>query len=215
MRHNFLIQPSYLIRSLAVCLSTVAIFAGLFFAQNVMAQDAIPNDNTQTAKDFEALSSQQKLKVLNGQMRSFAAELFSDLGPNELEEVYSLRTNYGIVQSVKMVRADLSKAVKSCQDNNDGMESLTKSFEEWKADINPIIEEAENNVILAIEEQKIIDSPKFRAYLERIDKLIEVQEDMIDKQYVTDKEACEKLQNRLDETKEKLSELLKKSIKEI
>ena len=214
MRHHFLIQPSAFIRFFMICLCA-AIFASPLFAQNAMAQNAIPNDNTQTAQDFEALTPQQKLKVLNGQMRSFAAELFSDLGPNELEEVYSLRTSYGIVQSVKMVRDDLSRAVKSCQDNNDDMESLTKSFEAWKADINPVVKEAENTVTLAIEDQKIIDSLKFRAYLERIDKLVEVQENMIDKQYVTDQAACKKLQGRLDETKEKLSELLKKSIKEI
>lgn len=161
------------------------------------------------------MSPEEKLEILNKQLRSIAAALLSDLGSNELQMIYDIRTNYGVVQGVRNVRDDVARGVESCLDKNPDMTELKTTFENWKDDLYPLVKEADQKVIAMIESQKIVDPDKFKTYLATIDLIVKIQDNKFQKAYISDRESCENLKARLKDTKEGLLQLLDKAFKEM
>ena len=178
------------------------------------AQPPVPVQPTKQAPPSE-MSPEEKLEILNKQLRSIAAALLSDLGSNELQVIYDIRQNYGVVQGVRNVRDDVARGVESCLDKNPDMTALKTSFENWKDDLYPLVKEADQKVMAAIENQKIVDPDKFKTYLATIDLIVKIQDNKFQKAYISDRESCKNLKTRLNDTKEGLLQLLDKAFKEM
>ena len=161
---------------------------------------------------FKDLPKIQQEKILSGQLRSIAADLLDGLGPNEVESIYKIRTNHGVIRSVRTVEEDLSRAVQACVKKNNDMDALANNFKSWTRDIRPIIRQADKDLTEAIETQKIVAPQKLKAYLKTIDLLGIVREDILEKKYVDDRKSCKKIHDRLSDTKAELLKLLKASL---
>lgn len=165
-----------------------------------------------TEKEFQKLSPVKKLELLNRQLRSIAAELLADLGPNEMEQIYAIRSNHGVVQSVKRVENDLALGVKTCLEKNPEMTDLKKAFEGWRKEVRPMIDQAEIQLTKKIKSQEIVESTALQSYLRTIDLIATIQDNRLDKTYVSEKKQCNKLKDKLDETKEGLRKLLREAL---
>ena len=154
----------------------------------------------------------QMLNILKKQLRSIAAELLSDLSSSELQIIYDIRTDYGVVQSVRHTRHDITKAVESCLENNEGLDDLAQSFDKWNEQIDPIIKTSKERILKEINNQGIVDPDKFEVYLLTVDTIVRVQDSLIDKIYITDKKACQNMQAKLQTTKEGLASLLQDTL---
>lgn len=169
-------------------------------------------DAEKNTKTYADLSKQEQYNVLQKQLRSLAAEHLAKLGPNELEVIYNIRADHGIIQTVKGVQNDMALASKSCIEKNEDMQGLVKALNGWNQDLNPLIDQAQQGVEKAASKQKILDKQVLIAYLGTIDLMARIKEDQLEKKYITDKKSCQELEKKIGKTKKKLISLLKKSI---
>lgn len=166
-------------------------------------------------QEFDTLERKEQIELLNKQMRSLAADILSDLGPNEMQHIYNIRTNHGIIQSVLNTRNDLAKAVKSCLQKHNDIQSLEVEFAAWKQRVDPVVKKAQSSLQEAIETQKIVSPQKLKLYLLTLDKMVEIKESSKEKKYIDDKKACLELGQKMGKTSKELITLLKQTLKNI
>ena len=136
-------------------------------------------------------------------------ELGDKLDKNALKHLYYVREGFGATRAVMLVRRDIDAAVKACGKANPDMKAdLDEGLLKWTSEIDPIVKQNDLMINRAIDEQTYAKPKELRDYLKLISQAGEHANKQIDKQIVTTPEACEKLNNSMDDTRGAVSRLL-------
>ncbi len=158
-----------------------------------------------TSKTEEDIDPVPELKL---RLRQTAEDVFTNLTTAQMKKAYKLRATHGVIMSVESVRNDLSRAVESCHKNNGKMESLESSFRAWEKDINDYVVLARTYLEEQIVAADYLPKSSFRKYLSLVDRLADIHEERIVKDYLSSEESCDVLEKKMDSTRLKLVELL-------
>lgn len=143
-------------------------------------------------------------------------DIYDGLDDKQRQHFFLIYNNYNIIESVKIVRDDVSAAVKACGDNNPDIKVLMDSrYKTWSDSISPILKDSSANLQNMIIAQDYASSDELQNVLDTIDATRDMVNSQIEKVPVTSPEACEFLREKMDETQERLITLLKSALKTV
>lgn len=121
-----------------------------------------------------------------------------------------IRTNFGIIRAIGIMKHDIGDAVKKCGDANKDMEdSLTKRFAAWANTVAPLLKEDEESLEDSIKKSAFPDEKKVHDYLDLIDEAAQAGDKALgDKSVVTTPEACQYLLASMDQSEPMVTTLL-------
>lgn len=135
------------------------------------------------------------------------------LKPREKNHLFITYSNYNIIETVRTVQTDVSNAVDACTKKNPDMkEDMDTRFKAWSDVVDPLLEEATanlNNMVLA---QEYTSKQKMDEIFAAVDEARESTSSHIQKIPVTTPEACEYMLNKMDETQETMTGLLRSTL---
>lgn len=169
-----------------------------------------PKAETKAAKK-KSDKPDSKKEEINPVQEWIAAEnkLIDTLSYKDKQSFYIMRNKYGVIRSVRIVRRDISNAVKACGKDNPGMKKeMYDRFKAWENAVLPVIELAEKYLKEEIDTQEIVFPSDFHHVLALNDEAYEFGEKHIEKTPVTSAEACEDLLESMDRTEDRMVELL-------
>jgi hypothetical protein len=202
------------------CLFAAAIPAGYAAApEDAQAVREEPESDTvqpaetpaeEEAQDEEALEEQGDAARKTYEMVTGIVE---KLKPAEQKHFFMIYTNYNLIGTVRVVQADVSKAIDACSQNNPDMEDrLRTRFKDWNGAVDPVLKEADanlNNMVLA---QDYLPQKKIKAVFKSVDDTRMKTTGRIEKKPVTTKDACEYLLGKMDETQETMISILRDTL---
>lgn len=136
-------------------------------------------------------------------------KLIDTLSKKDQQTFFIMRNKHGVIRSVQVVHRDVGNAVKACgKANPDMKKTMDGRFKDWENAVLPVIDLAQKYLDEEIDTQKVVFPSDFRYVLKMNDKAYRYGESKVEKQPVTDKEACEGLLESMDRTENKMVELL-------
>ncbi len=169
----------------------------------VQAAQEKPSKDNKPADPIEKLSLNTK-------------ELLEGLDKDRLELVYATRMRDGIIRAVHYIHKMVSGAVDACkQAQPDMKEDLENRYRKWWATLEPLLEKAEESTKEKIEAQDDIDPDRIYHHLELVQEAAEYTQGKVEKEFVTDRKACQYLLDNMDVTEKDLSRQLKQSMETI
>ncbi|MCB1721556.1 MAG: hypothetical protein H6860_02275 [Rhodospirillales bacterium] len=143
-----------------------------------------------------------------------AADAFmKDLDERSRRHFSIMYGNYNLIKVVESVRENVEMAVDACGEvNSDMKEPLETRFDEWKAAIKPIMEEADANVGNMILAQEYAEPREIKKFFKLVDKARKDKDKEIEKVPVTSPEACQTLLENMDKTQPEMTRLLKTTL---
>ena len=180
---------------------------GLFFSLIGLSADPALSDPApeKQVKAEAALPENPYLAKIEAKTK----ELGEKLQKPEVEHLYFIREGFGVTRAVKVVRRDVSAAVKACAKANPDMKDpIQKRFDEWAGMVDPVLAAKEKEIDAAVTGQTYAKPKEIKDYLKLIEQAADHANKSIDKQIVTTPDACESLQRSMDKTQEIVSELL-------
>lgn len=143
------------------------------------------------------------------QIVSAAQELAKEVNREQALALAQIRTGFGMVRAVRLVEADVGKAVEACGKNNPDMkDEIEGRFKTWSGSVNPLLKKSGKEMDEAIEAAAFPDKKKVKAYLDLIDKAAEYADSKIEKTPLTTPEACTGLLESMNSTEPTMVELL-------
>ena len=140
-------------------------------------------------------------------------EFTADFSNDERDHFMAIYGNYNLISVVKIVREDVENAIDKCADANPDMEDgLEERYEAWDDAIAPIMDEASANLDNMIKVQGYVKKGDIEDFFEFLDETREAKTKNIDKVPVSTPEACEHLLNTMDETQDRLTQLLRTTL---
>ncbi|MGH1399029.1 MAG: hypothetical protein ACRBCT_07435 [Alphaproteobacteria bacterium] len=137
----------------------------------------------------------------------------ADLNDNQKAHFMAVTGSSNLISVVKIVQDDVGNAVKACAKENPDLAGAIKGrHKEWQAALAPILKEAQANVDNMIKVQGYHKASDVRKLLKFMEEKRREKAADIDKVPVTTPEACEYLRNKMDETEDQLSELLRSTL---
>jgi len=141
------------------------------------------------------------------------ADLIGTLDSEQTGHFMKIYTNHNIIQTVTIIREDVGNAVAACGENNPDMKTeLKQRFTKWSEEIDPIIEEAESFLSNMIVAQDYADKDRIETLLDQADRTRDAYRDKFKKVPVTSEEGCTFLLNKMDDTQQELTSLLKSTL---
>jgi hypothetical protein len=195
--------------------------------QDKQAEAAEEADEAREAEDMagDEAKAQAEAEVKAGEEKaapSFSNNIYLDalnnktalivngLGEDDLEALYHIRESFGITRSVSVVFDMVSKTASICSEENPGIkERMAGRLEEWQGAVKAVLDESEEKIQLAIDNQKFIDPAEIRDYLRLIKAAADFTNSQIEKIPVTTEEACKGLLASMDDTEENLLRIMK------
>ena len=142
-----------------------------------------------------------------------AAEFAKDLDKTESRHFGVMYGNYNMISVVNTVRDHVEEAVEACGDENPDMEDeMDTRFDEWKAAVDPVIEQAEANVSNMILAQEYAEPRDLRGFFKDIDRARKERNEAVEKVPVTSVDACENLLVTMDDTQKNMVQLLQQTL---
>ncbi len=143
-------------------------------------------------------------------MRAAIKAVSDGLEAGKMQHFAAVYNNYNMVNTVKMVRGDVSNAIKSCGENNSDMkEELDGRFAKWDEAVSPVIADAEANVNNMVLAQDYVKKEDFQNIFKLIDETRDYSIKKYKKEPVTTKESCGYLLGKMDETQNAMVSLLR------
>lgn len=143
-------------------------------------------------------------------MRAAIKAVSDGLEAGKMQHFAAVYNNYNMVNTVKMVRGDVSSAIKSCGENNADMKGdLDGRFAKWDGAVGPVVAEAEANVNNMVLAQDYVKKEDFQNIFKLIDETRDYTSKKYKKEPVTTRESCGYLLGKMDETQEALVSLLR------
>ena len=137
----------------------------------------------------------------------------SDLDAANKQHFGQIYGTYALINTVKTVQNDVDTAVSACVDNNPDMkDKMSAQFDDWKAAITPVMDEAQAKVDNMVAVQDYADKAQFDTLFKAIDATRTETDNQIKKIPVTTPESCTYLTNKMDETQKNLSNLLRQTL---
>jgi hypothetical protein len=193
----------------------VALFFGAFvvvqpaLAQEEPAAEAAP----EKPQIIEKEGAEEDTTELRESAEALTKKITENLGDSEKLHFYTLYSNYNIISTVRVVQKDVKNAIESCGEANPDMEdSLDARFKGWSDALNPILEEAKVKIDNMVAAQDYAKSRDIRKLFSNLDDMREEIDSQIDKIPVNTPEACEYLREKMDETQEKLTSMLRTTL---
>lgn len=185
----------------------LAIFA---FSGQAIAQEATKsNDNKTEAPAPDMTSYNQAVEKAQLAIKELATPL---KGENQ-KHFYVLYTNYNIISAVKSVRRDVGNAIKACGEANPSLKiDMDTRHDTWKTEIGKVLDEAESNLGNMIKAQDYAPAEKIKGIFGLLDEARTEMDKQIDKVPVTTPEACTYLKDKMGETQENLTRLLRETL---
>ncbi len=136
-----------------------------------------------------------------------------DMDGLQRRHFFMIYNNNNIISAVKTVRTDVKNAVAACGKNNPDLQKpLDLRFADWESTVSGLLEKAEANRDGLIAAQDYAKPEAIRAINKKADELREETQMKIEKTPVTTKEACDYLLNKMTETQDALSNLLRQTL---
>ena len=152
-------------------------------------------------------------KEMARKTRLMMHDLMQELSEVEKKHFYMAYSSYNLIQTVRIVQDDVSKAIGSCGENNSEMEAdLEDRFALWNDAINPLLQEAGGNLNNMILAQAYAPSKDIEAIFAMLDKTRQETNSQINKIPVTTPEACRYLLEKMNETQSRMISLLKSAL---
>ena len=145
-------------------------------------------------------------------IRSNAETLAKNLNEQQVDDLSKLREAFGIVESIKIVRERIGKAVTGCSDAHADMSTdLSTRYTEWKDHVNPVIQTKEKTIKDKIFDEKRFDKPQaIWDYLMLINKAADHANEQRQLEIVTTQEACDGLYKSMTDTKTQITDVLER-----
>lgn len=193
-----------------LCLS--AVLVGFFIALPTMAEDTVSKDvAAQMDKDIkEAARARRKAS-------EYARELLDSvqkgLKPREKNHLFIIYSNYNIIKTVETVQGDVENAIKKCGENNTDMKAdMDDRLTSWNNVVDPVMKEANANLKNMIVAQDYTSKAKIDEIFNAVDETRKYASSQIQKVPVTTPEACTYLKNKMDDTEETMTGLLRTTL---
>lgn len=159
------------------------------------------------APTAEAADQEENVKTVRERVRA----LTKDLSDAERTHFYAIYDSHNLINVAKSVQDSVADGVKKCAENNPDMKDALKArHKDWKASVDEVLKEAEGNVKNMISVQDYIKPRDIKKVLKFVDKVRKDTE--VQKVPVTSPEACEYLLNKMDETEDNLTGLLRSTL---
>jgi hypothetical protein len=191
------------LKSLLIAFFSITITIAAVPAAAVAADKAVQEKK---AEDHTALKTDNPyLSKFEQKSKQFATEL----GGEELKHLYHIRESFGAIQAIKIVRRDVSSAVKACgKANPDLKASMNERFSSWTATVDPAVKTKEAEIESAILAQTYTKPKEIKDYLKLIEQTADYANRQIDKRIVTTPEACNGLLQSMDKTERVVTDLV-------
>jgi hypothetical protein len=136
-----------------------------------------------------------------------------DLKEESAKHFFMMYQNYNLIGTVRVVQKDVGNAINECGKNNPGMKTgLDDRYKAWDGAIEPVMKEAQANVDNMIIAQEYTDPAKIKKAFGALDEARAATNASIDKRPVTSEDACKHLLEKMDETQENLTSLLRETL---
>ncbi len=183
---------------------TIIMGSAMMPASALSADSAVQKDQKEE-KISAPKADNPYLAEFDKRSKQFAREL----GGEELKHLYHVRESVGATKAVKIVRRDVSAAVKACGEANPDLKTpMNERFASWTAAVDPVVESKEAEIKSAIDEQTYAKPKEIRDYLNLIEKTADYANKQIDKEIVTTQEACDSLMKSMDKTEKVVTGLI-------
>lgn len=149
------------------------------------------------------------------EMREHMDRLTQGLSKEDNAHFYAIYTAHNMIDTVGVITADMTKAVKACGKNNpDLKEPMKKRFKAWQNEVDPILKETKGQIENTISVQNYADGDDIEDILELADKVRQQTRANLKREPVTSQKACTHLLKTMDKTEKELAQLLRNSSKE-
>ena len=135
--------------------------------------------------------------------------LLDRLPEQSKQTFFIIRTKHSTVRAVEAVRRDIGNAVQACSKENKDLKSkMNERFSEWKAVVNPIIDEAKQFLKTELDEQEAFHLSDYRHVIKLNDKAYAFSDSKVKKTPVTTAKACQGLLDSMDRTEDNLISIM-------
>ena len=173
--------------------------------------------DTTSKKEIKKLAEENKKKVEDEIKKdtpitewiSSENALLDRLPEQNKQTFFVLRTKHSTIRAIETVRRDIGNAVDACsKENPDLKKEINGRFGEWKASVNPILDDAKKYLDQELQEQQAFHRTDYDHIIKLNDKAYAFSDEQVKKTPVTEKKACEKLIRSMDRTEDNLISLL-------
>jgi len=193
-----------MVRILYLMVFSVLVFGGhhaVFAAEDIVA-DAPLDAAVEPEPDERFVSVHDKIKAFT-----------EDFDEASTRHFYALYGSYNLVKVVEDVQVQVGDAIEKCSEVNPDMrEALENRYNDWKGEIDGVLDEANGNIDNMIIAQDYAKPRAIRKLMKFIDKKRISKSSDVEKYPVTSPEACEYLRTKMDETQGNLIGLLKSTL---
>lgn len=138
-----------------------------------------------------------------------AVEIAKSFTPVEIENLSVIKDAYGILRAVELTNKSVSNTVKKCgQDNPDMKAMMDTEYGEWNTGVVSVLRTKEGELEKAIHDGRFSKPKDVTSFLALIDKAAQYADDKMEKQIISTPSACESLKETMDDTADKLEQML-------
>jgi len=154
-------------------------------------------------------TSEELAKERSDELNERIGETLDSLGYQESAHFMVLHTNYNIYSMVKAVRNDISEAVEKCAENNPSIASQVRSkFENWDKNVGASMKESLDMITSMQLAQTYLPQSEFKKLFGVVDEIRSINSSRFEKTPVTTPAACKYMMSKMDETEERMKDLL-------
>lgn len=136
-----------------------------------------------------------------------------DLTKNKLLQFNAIETTYRTIRAVEDVQMSVTRAVTACgKANPEIKDDMDARLRDWKKALRPTMKKASSKLDKMVLLQDFSTASKVRGYLKMFDEAILYRNEGIKEVPATEKDACLKLKDSMDDTQEELVKLLTETL---
>lgn len=142
--------------------------------------------------------------------------MLKDKSEKELKFIYATRNRHDRIRATKYTHKMVSGAVKACSSAQDDMkESLENRYNKWWATLEPLLINAENFVKTSIDSANPKTAEEIKENLDLVEQAQAFTNPDYNKEFATDRQACNFLLENMDITEKHLGDMLRSIDEEI
>ena len=183
----------------------------VLYSPVVVAEDSIQDLQQEIEQDSEKAAQDRKRAYEDAY--DALDKISEGLSSREKQHLFLMQMNQNLVGKVKSVRASVSNAVKECGKNNPEMKSdMNARYKNWNGAVSPLIDEANGNINNMMIAQGYAKTGEIKGIFKLLDEARDEASNKIEKVPVTTPEACQFLLSKMDETQDKMVEILSSTL---
>lgn len=194
----------------SICVLALSVSVHPAHAQATNLPQSVPAEELEAEEDKAQLEpTKPKVGEKLIALEEYTAGLLKGLKPQQAQYIFQLRQEFGVIRSIQVVQKDIGKAVESCGNEHEDLKApIMARYESWKAAVAPKLNAADNALKKAIGRQSFRPTVRVSMLLDHVEAAFEERDAQLEKVPVTTKDACQILQDSMDNTQENLLNLL-------